>query len=87
MSQEHEIYRVLLELKETAGKTEAGIDDIKKSIEDHAIAHDKLREEHIALKESHNSLKGKVLWVSGFVGTVFGAFTAWLKIEWNKIFG
>ncbi len=87
MRQVYEIYRVMLELKETAGKTEAGIDDIIKSIVDHSIANDKLREEHRSLKESHDSLKGKVLWVSGLVGTVFGAFTAWLKIEWNKIFG
>lgn len=80
------IYRVLLELKETTGRTEAKLEDIKESIVEQSIVHDKLREEHNALKESHNSLKGKVLWVSGLVGTIFGAFTAWLKIEWNKIF-
>lgn len=74
-----EIYRVLLELKETAGKTEAGIEDIKKSIIDQAIAHDKLREEHTELKDSHNSLKGRVLLVSAFIGSIFGAIATWFK--------
>lgn len=80
------IYRVLLELKETSGRIEAKVETIKETAEELAFRHNKLQEAHSELKESHNSLKGKVLWVSGLVGTIFGAFTAWLKIEWNKIF-
>lgn len=74
-----EIYRVLLELKETAGKTEAGIEDIKKSIVEQSINHDKLRDEHDLLKESHNSLKSRVLLVSGFIGAIFGGLATWVK--------
>lgn len=81
------IYRVLLELKETAGSVDAKLDDVKEAIVKQSIAHDKLKESHDELKASHNNLKGKVLWISGAVGTIFGAFTAWLKLEWTKLFG
>lgn len=79
MSEQHEIYKVLLELKETAGKTEAGIADIKQSIVDQSIKHDKLKDSHEELKSSHNSLKGKVLIVSGILGSIFGAIATWFK--------
>ena len=42
MSQEHEIYKVLLELKESSGSTSAKLDDIKKSIDEQSTKHDKL---------------------------------------------
>lgn len=71
-----EIYRVLLELKETAGKTEAGIDDIKKAIVDQAIKQDKLEDRHNALELSHNTIKTKVGLFSFIFGTVSGAITA-----------
>lgn len=78
MPQEHEIYRVLLELKESAGKTSAKLDDIKESIEQQSTAHERLLADHNQLKESHNSYKGKILLVSSFVGSIFGAATTWV---------
>jgi hypothetical protein len=83
---EDNIYKVLLELKENQGQTNAKLDDIKESIVEQSIKHDKLQDSHLELKESHNSLKGKVLWVSGTIGSIFGAGFAWLKLEWNKFF-
>ncbi len=73
------IYRVLLELKETTGRTEAKLEDIKESLVEQSISHDKLRIEHNELKQSHSTLKGKVLWVSGIVGALFGAVATWFK--------
>ena len=77
MAQEHESYKVLLELKETAGSTASKIDDIKESIAEQAIKHEKLVAEHRELRDSHNSYKGKILLVSGFVGSIFGGITTW----------
>lgn len=79
--QEDNIYRVLLELKETAGSVDAKLDDVKEAITKQSIAHDKLKESHDALKTSHDSLKGKVLWVSGIIGAVFGALATWVKTK------
>lgn len=77
MSQEHEIYKVLLELKESAGRTSSKLDDIKESLVEQSIKHDKLEAEHQELRDSHNSYKGKILLVSGFLGSIFGAITTW----------
>ena len=77
MSQEHEIYKVLLELKESSGSTSAKLDDIKKSIDEQSTKHDKLVDEHNDLRDRHNSYKSKILLVSGFVGSIFGAITTW----------
>ena len=81
-----EVYRVLLELKETAGKTNASIDDIKINLAKHMIKVEALEEKHNILDNSHTHLKTRVLWVSGGVGTIFGAIAAWIKLEWAKLF-
>ena len=81
-----DIYRILLELKETTGSTNAKLTDIKETLVKVAKEHDILKDKHDALEKSHNSIKGKVIWVSGFIGSIFGATFAWLKIEWNKLF-
>lgn len=81
------IYNVLLELKESVGKTQASIDDIKINLAKHVVKVEVLEEKHTKLDNSHNSLKTKVLWVSTSAGTIFGAITAWLKLEWAKYFG
>lgn len=75
------IYKVLLELKETAGSVDAKLDDVKEAIVKQSIAHDKLKESHDELKASHNSLKGKVLWVSGLIGALFGVVATWFKTK------
>ncbi len=76
MGQE-DIYRVLLELKETTGKTEATLDDIKVSLVTYIVKHDKLQDKHNELQASHDSFKGKILLVSSGVGAIFGALGTW----------
>lgn len=77
------IYNVLLELKETAGKTESSLEDIKINLAKHMVKVDILEDKHNKLDKSHGNLKTNVLLVSGGVGTAFGAFTAWI---WDKLF-
>jgi len=86
MSQQDNIYNVLLELKEATGKTNASIDDIKINLAKHIVEVEKLKEKHEKLEKSHNSIKGKVLWISGLIGSAFGATFAYLKLEWEKLF-
>lgn len=83
---EHEIYKVLLELKESSGRTEASLEDIKDTLVEQSIKHDKLQLEHNVLKESHNSYKGKILLVSGTLGSIFGAIVAYIKVKWAEWF-
>jgi len=87
MGQNDEIYRVLLELKETTGKTEASLQDIKINLAKHIVKIEDLEDKHNKLDNSHTNLKTKVLWVSSGVGTIFGAVAAWFKLEWSKYFG
>lgn len=77
MEQEH-IYRLLLEIKEDSGKTNAKLDDIKESMVDQSIKHDKLEDKHNALQSSHDSFKGRYLAITSFIGIAFGAFLTWL---------
>lgn len=86
MENQHEIYKVLLELKESSGRTEASLEDIKGSLVEQSLKHDKLNDKHEALQKSHDSYKGKVLLVSGIGGSIFGAFFAYIKIKWNEWF-
>lgn len=76
--EQEQIYRILLELKEDSGKTNAKLDDIKESLVDQSIKHDKLEEKHNTLQSSHDSYKGKVLLVSSTVGAAIASFFAWL---------
>lgn len=85
MSQD-EIYRVLLELKENTGKTNASIDDIKINLAKHIVKLEELEVKHNVLSDSHKSIKGKVLWISGLIGSAFGAGFAYVKLEWDKLF-
>lgn len=80
------IYRVLLELKETTGRIEAKVETIKEATEEQSNKHDKLREDHNELKSSHDSYKGRVLLVSGGVGSIFGALVAYVKLKWIEWF-
>lgn len=75
------IYRVLLELKETAGRTEANIEDIKQTLVNQSIQHDKLNEKHELLQKSHDSYKGKVLLVSGGFGALISGIVAYIKTK------
>lgn len=83
---EHEIYKVLLELKESSGRTEASLEDIKDTLVEQSIKHEKLQVEHNDLKASHNSYKGKILLVSSTLGSIFGALVAYIKMKWSEWF-
>ena len=85
--EQDQVYRVLLELKETTGKTAASLEDIKINLAKHMVKVETLEEKHSILDNSHTNLKTKVLWVSGGVGTIFGAIAAWIKLEWTKLIG
>lgn len=68
-----DIYRVLLELKETTGRIEAGQEDIKTAVVEQSVKHDILQKAHNDLDKSHSNLKLKVVLVSSAIGTFLGS--------------
>lgn len=81
--EQDQIYRILLELKENSGKTNAKLDDIKESLVEQSIKHDKLAEKHNSLQSSHDSYKGRVIFTSTAIGTLIGGAISYL---YHKIF-
>ncbi len=75
---EDNIYKALLDIKQDIGKVLANQDDLKTNHVNLSLDVDKLKEKHEILQKSHDSYKGKILWISGFVGSIFGAISTWV---------
>ena len=77
MSQD-EIYRVLLELKESSGKIEAKVDGISSTLATQLTAHQDLDDKHELLAKDVHGIKTKVILVSGSISALFTGLIAYL---------